>query len=265
MKKLVLTIVILLSVVNIAIAQENIRKVATWNMKWLGTNSGNQLDPIENVNLYADYILKTEATLFALQEIGATHSISDDAKCFYLDQIVDELNKSISNEADKWEYVLDDRNKNQRLAFLYRKDQWEVSNPHTIYPGSSYQHIRRPFVVTVQSKGTNAELKFDYINIHLKAFNDSASRDKRENNFEELSAWLETNTLDSDVLISGDTNIYFGETHVYQSIKDIADLEVWRQDEKVTPAAWWWYLDVLAQIPEFSTQEVTPNTMVTAV
>jgi hypothetical protein len=221
MKKLLFTLAILFSIVFNAIAQENIRKIATWNMKWLGTNSYNQLDAIENVNLYAEYILNTEATLFALQEIGATHSISDEPKCFYLDLIVDTLNKSISNEADKWEYVLDDRNKNQRLAFLYKKDQWEISNPHTIYPGSSFQHIRRPFVVTVQSKGKNADLKFDYINIHLKAFNDSDSRDKRESNFEDLSSWLETNPLDSDVLISGDTNIYFGESYVYQSIKDI--------------------------------------------
>jgi exonuclease III len=221
MKKLLFILVIIISIVINVLAQENIRKVATWNMKWLGTSSGNQLDAIENVHLYAEYILMTKATLFTLQEIGATHSVSGEAKCFYLDQIVDTLNKSISNEEDKWEYVLDDRNKDQRLAFLYKKDQWDVSNPHTIYPGSSYQHIRRPFVVTVQSKGTNAELNFDYINIHLKAFNDLASRDKRENNFEELSAWLETNTLDSDVLISGDTNIYFGESDVYQSIKDI--------------------------------------------
>ncbi len=32
------------------IAQENIRKIATWNMKWLGTNSGNQLNAIENIS-----------------------------------------------------------------------------------------------------------------------------------------------------------------------------------------------------------------------
>ncbi len=55
-------------------AEENIRKVATWNMKWLGTNSGNQLDAVENVEEYTNYILRTQATLFALQEIGATHS-----------------------------------------------------------------------------------------------------------------------------------------------------------------------------------------------
>jgi len=90
MKKILLILAIHFSIVFNVIAQENIRKVA--------------------------YILKTEATLFALQEIGATHSISDNPKCFYLDQIVDTLNKSISNEGDKWEYVLDGRNKNQRLA-----------------------------------------------------------------------------------------------------------------------------------------------------
>ncbi len=28
-------------------AEKNIRKVATWNMKQLGTNSGNQLDAVE--------------------------------------------------------------------------------------------------------------------------------------------------------------------------------------------------------------------------
>ena len=115
MKKLLVILAILFSVAFSVIAQENIRKIATWNMKWLGTNSYNQLDAIENVNLYADYILKTEATLFALQEIGATHSISGEPICFYLDQIIDTLNKSISNESDKWVYVLDGRNKNHRL------------------------------------------------------------------------------------------------------------------------------------------------------
>jgi endonuclease/exonuclease/phosphatase family metal-dependent hydrolase len=221
MKKLFFTLIILFSFVFSASAQENIRKVATWNMKWLGTNSGNQLDSIESVKHYAAYIVETEATLFALQEIGATHSVAGEPKCFYLDQIVEELNKSISDETDKWTYILDGRNKNQRLAFLYKKDEWDVSNPRSINPGSSYTHIRKPFLVTVQAKGTDAELKFDFINIHLKAFNDSDSRNKRERNFEELSTWLETNTLDSDVLISGDTNVYFGEAYVYQSIKDM--------------------------------------------
>ena len=209
MKKLLLTTATLFFLVFNTCAQENIRKVVTWNMKWLGTNSGNQLDALENVPDYAEYILRTEATLFALQEIGATHSVAGKPKCFYLDKIVDELNKSIPDSSAQWTYILDDRNGQQRLAFLYKKDLWDVSNARIITPGNSFVHIRRPFVVTVKAKGTNAQLQFDFIDIHLKAFDDESSRQKRADNFNELSAWLETNTLDEDVLIAGDTNIYF--------------------------------------------------------
>lgn len=36
----------------------------------------------------------------------------------------------------------------------------------------------------------------------------------------------------------------------YQAIQSIADLAHWREAETgVTPAHWWWYLDVLAQLP----------------
>jgi len=190
-------------------------------MKWLGTNSGNQLDALENVIHYADYILETGATLFALQEIGATHSIDGEPKCFYLDQIIEELNKSISDPSAKWYYILDDQNKQQRLAFLYKNDLWELSNPQIISPGSSFTYIRKPFLVSIKAKGTNTEFEFDFINIHLKAFNDADSRSTRKNNFIQLSTWLSSNNLDEDVLIAGDTNIYFSETDVYQSMSNI--------------------------------------------
>jgi hypothetical protein len=35
----------------------------------------------------------------------------------------------------------------------------------------------------------------------------------------------------------------------YQAIQEIADLETWRRDEDVPVTHWWWYLDVLAQVP----------------
>jgi hypothetical protein len=37
--------------------------------------------------------------------------------------------------------------------------------------------------------------------------------------------------------------------HFYESIRRIADLEVWRQQEGASPEEWWWYLDVLAHTP----------------
>ena len=41
----------------------------------------------------------------------------------------------------------------------------------------------------------------------------------------------------------------------YGSIKQIADLEAWRRQEDVPPEHWWWYLDVLAQVPSWPVRE----------
>ncbi len=43
------SILIVVCLLATAQAAENVRKVGTWNMKWLGVASGNQLDPIESV------------------------------------------------------------------------------------------------------------------------------------------------------------------------------------------------------------------------
>ncbi|MFN8492756.1 MAG: hypothetical protein U0350_34455 [Caldilineaceae bacterium] len=36
----------------------------------------------------------------------------------------------------------------------------------------------------------------------------------------------------------------------YAAIQRIADLVAWRTQEQIPSAHWWWYLDVLAQLPE---------------
>lgn len=42
----------------------------------------------------------------------------------------------------------------------------------------------------------------------------------------------------------------------YEAIQRIADLDAWRRDENVPPSHWWWYLDVLAQLPEPPAREM---------
>ena len=213
-----------------AFAEENIQKIATWNMKWLGTNSGNQLDPVENAVFYAGYILESKATLFALQEIGATHSLNGQPKCFYLDIIIEELNKNLDDELEAWRYILDDTNGNQRLAFLYRTDLWELNNLRSVYPGKSFRYIRRPLVAEVKAVGENAGLSFDFINVHLKAFPDKSSKEKRRANFSDLSNWINDSSLDEDVMIAGDTNIYIEDLNVYQSLIELDFVDLTDED-----------------------------------
>ena len=40
--------------------------------------------------------------------------------------------------------------------------------------------------------------------------------------------------------------------HFYEAIQRIADLDAWRRDENAPPSHWWWYLDVLVQVPGLS-------------
>ena len=48
----------------------------------------------------------------------------------------------------------------------------------------------------------------------------------------------------------------------YKSIRSIADLASWRRDENIPVTQWWWYLDIIAQLParsERSPRSTPPN------
>lgn len=180
-------------------------RIATWNMEWLGTNSGNQLDAIDSVKDYASIIQKTQANLLFLQEIGATHSVNGEPRCHYLDLIVGRLNSDAGSMV--WTYVLDNTNRNQRLAFLYNKVNWHLENVRTIKPGPSFNYIRRPLVAEATPLYAGAQT-VHLVNVHFKAFNDQSAKEKRQRNFEELANYLKANNMDKNTIIAGDTNLF---------------------------------------------------------
>ncbi len=51
-------------------------------------------------------------------------------------------------------------------------------------------------------------------------------------------------------LATADKRLLRQAQQFYEAIQSIADLTAWRETaDGVTPEHWWWYLDVLAQIP----------------
>lgn len=44
----------------------------------------------------------------------------------------------------------------------------------------------------------------------------------------------------------------------YSAIRQVADIAIWRADEKTPPSHWWWFLDVVAQLPEFGEGSISP-------
>ena len=57
-------------------------------------------------------------------------------------------------------------------------------------------------------------------------------------------------------LLEADRALLRQVRHFYEAIHKIADLESWRRDGDIPITHWWWYLDVLAQIPELPTDEI---------
>jgi hypothetical protein len=57
-------------------------------------------------------------------------------------------------------------------------------------------------------------------------------------------------------LAEADKTLLRQAQYFYQTIKKVADLETWRRDENVPITHWWWYLDVLAQLPELPRKTV---------
>ena len=58
-------------------------------------------------------------------------------------------------------------------------------------------------------------------------------------------------------LVEADKLLLQQARRFYQAIQRIADLEAWRRQQGIPAAHWWWYLDVLAQLPDLSPQETS--------
>ncbi|MCL4297555.1 MAG: hypothetical protein KJ077_17580 [Anaerolineae bacterium] len=59
-------------------------------------------------------------------------------------------------------------------------------------------------------------------------------------------------------LVEADKILVQQARRFYQAIQQVADIEEWRRLENPPVAHWWWYLDILAQLPELPS-EVMPT------
>ena len=50
-------------------------------------------------------------------------------------------------------------------------------------------------------------------------------------------------------LFNADKLLYQQAQQFYDAIQRVADLSSWRHNQNVSVAHWWWYLDVISQIP----------------
>jgi hypothetical protein len=53
-------------------------------------------------------------------------------------------------------------------------------------------------------------------------------------------------------LLDADQRLIHNADQFYKAISAVADLAEWRSESATSPEAWWWYLDVLASVPQLS-------------
>lgn len=54
---------------------------------------------------------------------------------------------------------------------------------------------------------------------------------------------------DRDVLVAADRKLMINIAKIYRELSRFVDLGSYREEWKISPQKWWWYLDVLSHLP----------------
>lgn len=65
------------------------------------------------------------------------------------------------------------------------------------------------------------------------------------------TTWQELTPEQQGRLSNADQRLLHNAEQFYQAIVSAADLAEWRNTSAASPEEWWWYLDVLASVPQF--------------
>ncbi len=65
------------------------------------------------------------------------------------------------------------------------------------------------------------------------------------------AVWQELTPEQQGRLSDADLRLLHNANQFYQAIASVADFAQWRSESAASPEEWWWYLDVLMNVPQF--------------
>ncbi len=165
---------------------------ATWNVYWLGDNTpGNgPADETLQYNNVKQFIQQSDLDLIAIQELSNLNT-------YY------QLNKDLS----KYASMLSDIDQVQKMGLFWKKSHFNLiqAYSYTILNDQSYNFGRAPMQVCLQLNNDNKDTIF-FIVLHMKAFGDQDSYNRRMNASIGLKAYIETSLQNKKYVILGDWN-----------------------------------------------------------
>ena len=165
--------------------------VATWNIEWFGSSSNGPSDDERQLENVRDVMLESAIDLWAVQEIA-------DA---------DDFEALLAMLGSGWSGRLATQSGSQRIGFVYRTDIVQPLSVEHILTSFDDAFAGRPplqLEANVTIGGTTRPLTF--IVLHMKAFDDARSYDKRVEAARRLKNRIDFLMPNDPVVILGDLN-----------------------------------------------------------
>ncbi|KAA3616951.1 MAG: hypothetical protein D8M58_04870 [Calditrichaeota bacterium] len=179
------------------IGKKNYFEIATWNIEWFPKSNS------KTINLVKDIIRDLDLDMIAVQEISDVASFN-----------------TLSDSLDGWKGILStdqySSNSYQKTGILYKSDFISISSVHNIFENDSYPFPRPPLSAFVEIKDINGtQYDFSIIVLHLKAFSDESSEQRRREAIIKLEDFVSqeiNNGADADFIVLGDWNDRVSDT-----------------------------------------------------
>ncbi len=169
--------------------------VATWNLEWFGdaTSGNGPSDETTQFNNVKNLLNQTEFDIIGVQEMSNDLAYTN-------------LSTALNS---KYETYISDISQTQKMAIYWRKSMFSLIPllTQSIITNQNYAFASRPplQVALKTIGGTKTDTLFMIV-IHMKAFSDQTSYDRRKNASVYLKSYLEANLVGKKWLVVGDWN-----------------------------------------------------------
>ena len=167
-------------------------RIITWNVSWLGHPDYPPADDVRQVERVGDVLRKQAADLYALQEIGSVRAF---------EAVIEALGGRYSG-------ILTQRTAGQRLGVIYRNEVLrQLSATDAPLAGDSYVFAGRPpLFARFALRGAGEGNQLLIVILHLKAFADLESYERRLRAIELLKSHLDNEPVNTRLVVLGDFN-----------------------------------------------------------
>lgn len=171
---------------------DNLLDVGCWNLEWFGSTGYGPTNEQLQFNNVKQVLNNTDIDLWGLTEVSSNTAY-----------------QQLLTDLPQYGGMLATYNQTQKTALLYKKELFEVISSNHILTSSSFNYDfagRPPLEIVLKTKSTYAPDTIYVVVIHLKAYADQESYDRRKGAATRLKNYYLNNRLDKKTIVLGDWN-----------------------------------------------------------